>query len=294
MTPSFNGAETLERLWKSLCAQTFTDFEWLLVDDGSTDDTAPLIERLAKISAFEVRYLRQHNQGKHIALNTGLRAARGEFIAVVDADDWYPPQALERLFSTWMEIDDRTAYVEVQALCATPSGELIGDRFPCEQWLDSDAFEMAYRHHVRGDKTGMQRATVLREFPFPETFRGVCVPEALIWFRIAEHYRTRYINEILTVKEYREGGLTSQERSHAVERSGPRRQFFRELAETPRPMPRSERLRAYANWARNAHLSGVSLRQEAAGARAPFTFVSLAPVGILLALRDRRRAAAAR
>ncbi len=290
LTPSYNRSAYLDRLFRSLQAQTFSDFEWLIVDDGSTDDTESVVKRLSDEAAFEVRYVRQHNQGKHIALNTGVQRARGKYTAVIDADDWYEPQALERLVTEWGMIDDVNTHAEVQALCADPNGHLIGDRFPCDVRLDSDAFEMAFIHRVAGDKVGMQRTAVLREFPFPDAFHGIGVTEALVWFQIAEKYRTRYINEVLGRKEYLAGGLTDTERHRAVERSGPRRQYFRLLAEMPRPMPTKERVRAYANWARNARLSGVSLRDEASTAREPLVFVAIAPLGVLMSIRDRRRA----
>jgi glycosyltransferase involved in cell wall biosynthesis len=289
LTPTFNRSLYLERLFESLQSQHFKAFEWLVVDDGSTDETESLVARLAGESEFEVRYVRQHNQGKHIALNTGVRHASGEYTAVIDADDWYEPNALQRLVAEWEMIGDPSSYAEVQALCADPSGNLIGDRFPCDTRLDSDAFEMAYIHRVGGDKVGMQRTAVLREFPFPDEFHGVYVSEALIWFQIAEKYQTRYINEILGRKEYLAGGITDNEYRKAIERAGPRRQYFRQVAQTRRPLPKRDRMRAYANWARNARLSGVGLRDEAATARDPIAFLTLAPFGALMSVRDRRR-----
>ena len=289
LTPTFNRSLYLKRLFESLQAQDFKGFEWLVVDDGSTDETESLVRRLAGEAEFEVRYVRQPNQGKHIALNTGVQHANGQYTAVIDADDWYEPKALQRLVDEWDMIGDPSSYAEVQALCADSTGKLIGDRFPCETRLDSDAFEMAYIHRVKGDKRGMQRTAVLREFPFPDEFHGVLVSEAHIWFQIAEKYQTRYINEILGRAEYLAGGLSDDEYRKAVERAGPRMRFFRQVAETRRSLPTKDRARAYANWARNARLSGVSLRAEAATARDPIAFLALAPLGVLMSARDRRR-----
>ncbi len=273
----------------SLQAQSLQDFEWLVVDDGSTDETEALVGRFAERATFDVRYVRQDNQGKHIALNTGVGHARGEFIAVIDSDDWYEAPALERLVTVWRTIDDPSSYAEVQALCADTAGKLIGDRFPCDRWFDADAFDLAYRYRVRGDKIGMHRRAVLREFPFPDQHRRVCVPEALVWFRMAEQYRTRYLNEVLGRKEYLGGGLTDGEDRHAVDWAGPRRDLFRQVSEMRRPMPATERARAYANWSRNARLSGTRLRAEVTHARNPVAFAALAPLGVLLSVRDRRR-----
>jgi glycosyltransferase involved in cell wall biosynthesis len=275
LTPTYNRASLLPRLYASLAGQTYKDFEWLVVDDGSDDHTKEVAAGFISQAPFPIRYLARPNGGKHAALNTGVEAASGEYCAVIDSDDWYEPEALSVL-------------VAVQALCATEGGELTSSHFPGGDRLDSDAFELVYGHGVRGDGIGMIRTEVLRRYPFPE-LGPECVNESLIWYRIARDYKTRYINRILARKEFQGGGLTATARDQAVTRAPVHRLVFREIVQMRRPMARKERYRAYANWIRNARLSNVPLNSELKDAPSPAMFLFAAPVGVVLASRDRRR-----
>jgi glycosyltransferase involved in cell wall biosynthesis len=289
LTPTYNRAPLLPRLFESLEAQTYSGFEWLVLDDGSTDDTAAVVAGFAARAMFPIRYVHRENGGKHAALNTGVAAAHGEYCAVIDSDDWYDPSALEVLCAEWRSIAEPDAFAEVQGLCATSSGEIIGSRFPGGERMDSDAFEIFYRYGVRGDKIGMIRTEVMREFPFPEEFGRNYVTESLIWYRIARTYRTRYLNTVLARKEYLPGGITRSARREALARAPLHRVFFKEVVQMRRPLPAKERYRAYANWARNARLAGIPLRTELPDAPSRLWFRLAAPTGMVLAARDRAR-----
>ncbi len=102
--PTYNRAHTLPRLYSSLCEQTFKDFEWIIVDDGSTDETAEVVKPWLKAAPFRVRYFWKPNGGKHTAINRGVQEAVGRFLAISDSDDWYVPQALDRFIHHWNEI----------------------------------------------------------------------------------------------------------------------------------------------------------------------------------------------
>jgi glycosyltransferase involved in cell wall biosynthesis len=287
-TPTYDRARTLPRLHESLCAQTFRDFEWLVVDDGSTDDTADVVAGLAGRSPFPVVYRRQENAGKHIALNHAVAACRGTFLAVVDSDDWYVPSCLERLKRHWDAIPDPRDFAEVQGLCADEHGRVLGDPYPADVF-DSDYYTLTQVLRLRGDRSGMIRVDILRAHPFPEEFRGVYVPEAIVWNRIARRYRIRGVNEVVTQKEYLATGITSTGRDRAAAWAGPRFLHLAELvdlAET-RGLPRSEKLRAYANLTRY----GLHDRRRlgAIGAAAPdrALWAATLPLGAALYLRDR-------
>ena len=145
-----------------------SDFEWLVVDDGSTDDTRALIERWAGEAPFPVRYFYQPNSGKHVAENVAAREARGQFVATIDSDDWYVPDALETFLSTWETIADseRDSFVGVVGLCADAQGTLLGTRFPADVF-DTTYTDLALRHNVTGDKAGCGRTEIVRGFRFP-------------------------------------------------------------------------------------------------------------------------------
>ena len=199
-TPTYNRAHTLHRVWESLAAQTFRDFEWLVCDDGSTDGTAALVARFAHEAPFPVRYLRQENQGKHVAFNHGVREAHGELFLTLDSDDRCVAEALERLKLHWDSIPagDRPGFSAVSALCVDEHGRLVGDRFPFDP-TDSDSLEIRYRFRVRGDKWGFHRTDVLREHPYPVRADARHIPPGFVWRAIARRYRTRYVNEALCI-----------------------------------------------------------------------------------------------
>jgi glycosyltransferase involved in cell wall biosynthesis len=215
-TPTFNRAHTLPRVWASLRQQSFRDFEWVIVDDGSNDNTPELIPAFRAQSAFPVVYLKQQHGHKKAAFNHGVREARGELFLTLDSDDECVPHALERLWWHWNNIPsvERERFSAVTALCAYPDGRIVGSRLPVTDWLDSDSIEMAHRWKVPGDKWGFQRTDIMRRFPFPEHIRGF-VPEGVVWTQISLHYKTRFVNEVLLTVHPTSDGLTRS--------SGPRK-----------------------------------------------------------------------
>jgi glycosyltransferase involved in cell wall biosynthesis len=200
VTPAFNRAHTLHRVYESLSAQTYRDFEWLVIDDGSTDHTAELVARWQTQARFPIRYVRQDNGGKHVACNRAAREARGEFMVVIDSDDACVPQALERLKYHWERIPaaERAGFCGVGALCVDEKGELVGSKFPRDV-TDSNSVEIRYRYKVKGEKWGCTVTRVLREFPYPERANMRYVTEATVHRAIAQKYRRRYVNEALRI-----------------------------------------------------------------------------------------------
>ena len=101
ITPSYNRGHLLKRCYESLCRQELTDFEWIVVDDGSTDNTRQIVESFRKENKICVRYIYQKNAGKHSAHNTGAKNAAGELFVCLDSDDYFPDNALARAWSLW-------------------------------------------------------------------------------------------------------------------------------------------------------------------------------------------------
>ena len=128
LTPTFNRAHTLPRVWDSLRAQTLRDFEWVVVDDGSTDGTEALVRGWASEASFPVVFLRQENMGKHVAMNRGVAASSGRLIAVLDSDDACTPEALERFAFHWSSIPEerRPEFYGVVCHCKDVNGRRIG------------------------------------------------------------------------------------------------------------------------------------------------------------------------
>jgi glycosyltransferase involved in cell wall biosynthesis len=298
-TPTYQRAAKLPRVYASLAAQTFRDFEWLIVDDGSTDGTGELVAGWAAEASFPIRYLRQENQGKHVAWNRGVEEARGELFLGLDSDDACVPEALERFHHHWTSIPDadRPGFSAVTALCVDQHGELIGTPFPHDV-TDSDPLEIRYRHKVTGEKWGFHRTEVLREFPFPEVSGTAVVAESVVWDRIAHRYRTRYVNERLRIYDvaFDEDSLMTQVHDPARSSAGFLVVFRAQLTEHlgyARHAP-LDFVRAGALYTRHAlHQGQGPLRQAAELPPRAWPFWVLgAPLGVALYARDRRRAGA--
>lgn len=210
-TPTYNRAHTIHRVYESLCQQTFRDFEWLIVDDGSTDNTKELVERWKQQADFPIRYIWQENGGKHTAFNRGVAEAKGELFLTADSDDGFVAQALERFNYHWESISNKSRFVGVCAHCMCHNGNLVGKKFPLSP-MDSDAEEIFYRYKLQGEKWGFQKTDILKEFPFPETKGERFVSESYVWFRIAKKYKIRFVNEALRIY-YQDAGNQLMKRS---------------------------------------------------------------------------------
>ena len=199
-TPTYNRAHTIQRVYDSLRAQTRRDFEWLVIDDGSTDNTSELIASWAKAVDFPIRYFKQKNSGKHIAYNLALREARGRFFLPLDSDDAFTPSVMARVAHHWSEIpdSDKRFFCGIGGLCCDQFGEIVGDRYPSEP-LDTDMRELKYVYRVRGEKWVALQTEVARHYPFAEVRATQFIPEGVVWYEIAKTYKIRWFNEVYRV-----------------------------------------------------------------------------------------------
>lgn len=211
VTPTYNRAHTLERVYSSLREQSFQDFEWVIVDDGSTDNTRAMVMGWQQEASFPIHYMWQKNQHKKTAFNRGVRKASGELVVALDSDDSLDTNALYAMAVAWGEIpqQDRSRFVAITGLCAQPDGRIVGDMFP-RDIFDATALDMTFKYHVKGEKFGCLRTDVLLQFPFPEEIAGF-VPESLVWRAIARAgYLTRFVNQVFRVYHDSPDSLSNQ------------------------------------------------------------------------------------
>lgn len=199
-TPTYNRAHTLHRVYDSLKVQTFRDFEWVVVDDGSTDGTFQLIKDWQASSDFPIVYQQQPNYGKHIAFNWGVKKARGSLFLPIDSDDAFLPNSLAVMWHWWQLIpeNERQKYTGVVTLCQFEDGQICGNIFAAHP-LDTNALELRYKYKKRGEAWGFHRTEILKNYPFPEDILVRFVPENIVWDAIAREYKIRCINEPLRV-----------------------------------------------------------------------------------------------
>ncbi len=208
-TPTYNRAHLLGRLYESLCTQRFTDFEWVIVDDGSTDGTASLVQGFIAERRIDIKYLSQANGGKHRAINHGVGQARGELFFIVDSDDSLPADSLQSIADEWNAIKEDDSFGGVAGYMASHSGEEIVQQ-NVEYRYDCSALDIRYKYHINGDLAEVFRTTVLKAIPFPEIANERFCPEALVWNRIAQHYRLRYFHKVIYHRDYLADGLSAK------------------------------------------------------------------------------------
>jgi glycosyltransferase involved in cell wall biosynthesis len=208
-TPTFNRKELLKPLYQSLKQQTFKDFEWLIVDDGSTDDTESLIFDWIKENLIPIRYFKQKNQGKHMAINLGVQQAKGEFFLIIDSDDYCVNDALERFVFYWNNIPEekRNEFAGIMSNCKDVNGNIIGSELTCPI-IDASIIDAYHKFKIRGDKCGFYLTEILKKYPFPIIDNEKFLTEALIWNRIGLKYKILFVNEKLFTKNYQSNGLS--------------------------------------------------------------------------------------
>ena len=134
-TPVYNRKHTIHRGFESLMRQTVKNFEWLIIDDGSTDDLKPLIDEYIEKADFPIRYVYKENGGKHTATNMAYKLMETEYFTILDSDDALTDDAVEKMLSMWDKIpeSERSKYWSVVGHCInSESREIIGEYFPEE------------------------------------------------------------------------------------------------------------------------------------------------------------------
>jgi len=245
-TPTYNRAKLIHRVFESLQKQTFKDFEWLIVDDGSSDNTKEIVETFKKQANFPIRYIYQENGGKHRAFNRGVKEADGEFFLTADSDDYFLENALEILKKYWdlIPLNEKDQFSAVTGLCIDQNGNIIGNKYP-KDIFDSNSFETTFVYKIKGEKWGFQKTDVLKEFPFKEFDGEKFIAESSVWFAISKKYKTRYINKPLRIYAINNDSLSAD--TVALRVKNPKGVLFTYVQEFNLPIPLKFRIKSMIN-----------------------------------------------
>lgn len=214
LTPTYNRESTLKRLYESLCHQTNKNFTWMVVDDGSEDQTKQLIEAFKNEKVISICYLHQQNQGKHFALNRGIKQISSELTFIVDSDDYLTPDAIESIEREWQPYRYDETISGISFLRGYSGTECIGCEFPDTKACS--AIDMRIKRNVYGDKAEVFRTDLLKQYPFPEIEGEKFIGEDIVWNDIAKSYKMAWCNQIIYITEYLSGGLTKSGRKLRV------------------------------------------------------------------------------
>lgn len=215
-TPTYNRAELLKRLYESLKEQSDKDFEWIIVDDGSKDNTKEVVQGFIKEKIIPIKYLKKENEGKHIAINVGCDMAEGELFFIVDSDDYIPKEAIEEVKRDWKKYRNNTGIAGLVYLKAWENGNLMGRKFEKDEFISNHVKEYN-KGGVWGEKLKILRTEIFRKNKFPKYENEKYVGEHVLWIEVSRKYDLVYINKVLYIAEYLEDGLTMAGRKLRIE-----------------------------------------------------------------------------
>lgn len=212
ISPSYNRVNTLPALYASLCSQSSKDFTWLVVDDGSQDNTETYIKGIIADSPFPVIYIKKENGGKHTALNVAIDKVETELFFIVDSDDVLTPDAIETIERDWQSVKDDNL-CGIGYLRGYSGQELIGDSYPKDNARDN-FINLRYNRGISGDKAEVWVTELLRQYGgFPECQGERFVSESVLWIKVSRKHDMFFRNKIIYITEYLPGGLSDTGRA---------------------------------------------------------------------------------
>lgn len=231
LTPTYNRAHTLPALFKSLQIQTGS-FEWIIIDDGSTDNTSKLIESFMSTSPFPIVYHHQRNGGKHSAINTGMTLANAEWIFIVDSDDRLTNDAIATIYANTYPLATYIQGIVFRKMYS--NGSLIGTSTQFKKPITLTPTEAGIL--FQGDLAYIFRKEALQNNPFPIISGETFIPELYVWNRISDQGKILYFpDKGVYIAEYLDDGYTKNFKSNLKRNPKGfalfyRDQFFRETS----------------------------------------------------------------
>jgi len=210
VTPTYNRAGRLAKLYQSLVEQKEYNFIWMIIDDGSIDNTYSVASEYIEEDIFPIKYYKKKNGGKHTALNEAIDRTDTELFFIVDSDDYLTSNATTTIQGDWKSHCHKNL-CGISYLRGYSEEKPIGDLFPQNGMIDYFA-EIRVNRHVRGDKAEVWSTKYLKKFRFP-VFQGErFLVESYLWLQVSKLAPMLFINKIIYVTEYLEGGLTQSGR----------------------------------------------------------------------------------
>ncbi len=286
--PTYNRAYSVGDTIKSCFNSSFNDFEVLVIDDGSSDDTGALVKQLQQDLSADIRYVYQENQGKHVAFNTAVALARGTLFLTLDSDDTLLEDGLKDLYDLWQEMSEEQTktFASIEFRCL--ENGVASSAYP-EPYLDSTYVEKRLICESRGEKRSAYRTEVLKEFPYP-VFPGERYSRpGLIDIRIARKYKTRFSNIIVIDAGHFPDGIGANRRQ--VIKSAPnayRQYFLEEITDHAKYLTRKDLRSYYKRYSRSSFNAGIGIRQQFSEVPEKLTLLLTIPETISSSFIDRK------
>lgn len=213
ITPTYNRAELLKKCYASLLQQTCKDFEWIIVDDGSADNTAEVVKGF-DTAEFPIVYVSKENGGKHTALNASHAYIYGEYVLILDSDDYLTNTAVEQVKCEW----EKWKYNKTVGVLIFYRGKDENTPLCIANDTDTPVNMLRYKRTCifSSDCCEVIRTDLFKEYPFPVFGGEKFISEGALWHRVGFTNKCVYINRVIYICEYLEGGLTKQGKSMRI------------------------------------------------------------------------------
>lgn len=221
VTPTYNRGHLLTECYQSLCRQTDKDFQWIIVDDGSKDNTQDVVKTF-NTKDFEIIFAQKENGGKHTALNAAHPYIQSKYVLILDSDDQLTEDAVCAVREAWDRWENRS---DVGIVTFLKGG--AADNPDCEvSDYETPVDILRYRRtvHYGSDCCEVIRSELFLKYPFPEYAGERFISECALWNRVSLTHKCVYINKVIYLFEYLEGGLTKSGRKLRI--SNPRGGMF--------------------------------------------------------------------
>ncbi len=215
LTPTYNRKEKLGRLYESLKRQTCKEFVWMIIDDGSSDNTKEYIDELKKTNVdLSIEYYYKTNGGKHTALNYGIERTNTELIFIVDSDDYLVDDAIEIVKREWFLHEKSDDICGICFLKGYDKESCVGEKF--NDLSDQSYITMRLKKGVKGDKSEIFKTSLLKQKKFPEIEGEKFIGEDYVWCDLGKNYNMIWRNDIIYICEYLSDGLSQAGRAMRI------------------------------------------------------------------------------
>lgn len=226
-TPTYNRKACIHRCYESLRRQSSYNFEWLIIDDGSTDDTQSLILRWQAKACFPIRYYYKENGGLHTGYNKGIELAQTELFVCIDSDDWMPDDAIEKIERIWKEVSDKE-YVGIMGIDRYEDGRCVGGEFP-EDVNEMFLYEKVTKYKIPGDKKMIHRTDLLKRVAPMPTFPGeMFFNPSYMMYQLDQFGKLYVTNDCFCIVDYQPDGMSSN--------------FYKQLRNSPRSFAETRKM----------------------------------------------------
>lgn len=227
-TPTYNRRDCIHRCYESLQRQSSYNFQWLIIDDGSTDDTESLIRQWQiEETRFAIRYCYKENGGLHTGYNKGIELAQTELFVCIDSDDWMPDDAISKIEELWRCVADK-GYVGIMGIDRYENGSCVGGEFP-KDIHEMYLYEKLTKYQIPGDKKMIHRTDLLKKVAPMATFPGEkFFNPSYMMYQLDQFGKLYVTNDCFCIVDYQPDGMSSN--------------FYKQLRNSPRSFAETRKL----------------------------------------------------